>query len=207
MSTFTPSEDEYYHVSDEDYCRDEEYENDGADTATLRVTRCISSPIHSRFNLTVIRQEDRYGHPVYSVYSHGTALRVISSRTSRIVFVDAACTFVVKVDRGLAQAQNEADTWRELTPEHRQYFATPLEVGDGYIVQEFVPMDKSGDHPNAEAAIELAAEMWDRYMGWDEQCAWMQFGIDTRTGMLVIHDYPSGGCAYGHSFTTLAEVA
>jgi hypothetical protein len=147
-----------------------------------------------------------YGEDI-EVYSHGVALAIISRATSRVIFADAARTFVVKVDRSLPQAQCEAATWATLTPEDRQYFATPLEVGEDYIVQEFVPMDKTGHHANADAARTKAADLWARYMRWDEQHPWTQYGIDTRTGMLSIHDYPmddfSGSYSDGHHFTTL----
>lgn len=115
----------------------------------------------------------------------------------RSIWVDAARTIVVKIDGRIGQAQQEAQTWMNLDPIERSYFATPLQVGTNYIVQEFVPLEK---HPHHEDEFESSEEACDVYeqayalfeqydLDWDWQ-GWNQFGIDKRTGLLCIHDYP-----------------
>ena len=142
------------------------------------------------------------------VEAHGKCLALISDTTSRAIYGDGS--IVVKVDRFTPQANGEAATWAELEPEDRQYFAALLEVHDGYVVQEFVPLVKPGDSGwksewDEEALYRQAKRLFHESgysFGWDWQ-GWPQFGVDARTGTLVIHDYTSGRYTTKHRFTTL----
>lgn len=140
------------------------------------------------------------------VTAHGKPLTLLSNSTSRSIWTDGR--IVVKVDRGTPQADEEASVWLALEPEDRQYFAPLLEVGDGYVVQEYVKLQKGDDdnwpdHGDATQYFEQAQALFDKYdMGWDWQ-GWAQFGVDERTGMLCIHDYSCYRKSGEHRFSTL----
>lgn len=125
------------------------------------------------------------GHwDVKDVRLNGSPLRLMPGRSSRSIWTDEIV--VVKVDQGTPQAQREAETWLTLSPEDRQYFAALLAVGANFVVQEFVPLCKGEDGE----AWELADKLFMKYtLAWDWQ-GWNQFGVDLRTGLLCIHDYP-----------------
>ena len=132
--------------------------------------------------------------------SYASALKHLDTGTSRSIWTDGEV--VVKIDRQTPQAQREAETWLNVAEEDRHYFATPLQVGPDYIIQEFVHLDKN--QPGLHEAYILAEELFHRYgLMWDWQ-GWNQFGIDVRTGLLCIHDYcalhPEGT---SHEWTTL----
>lgn len=129
----------------------------------------------------------------YQAYQHGIAMEVISDQTSRIVFADHARTIVVKVDRGFPQAQREAHAWLNMNPFERSYFATMLEVGENYVVQEYVPLDKSESVCSHGTPTYREARSLCRRNSCESDFHWTQYGIDTRTGLLCIHDYMYDG--------------
>lgn len=136
--------------------------------------------MESLLGIQVHRDGSRYG---LRVTQHGLPMiRLEREECSRALFVDADRTIIVKVSDG--QARAEAHTWANLNGLDRLFFATLLEVGPDYVVQEFVPMDKRDDDELERQARELCER---------NKCmvdfGWRQCGRDKRTGMLVIHDY------------------
>lgn len=129
-----------------------------------------------------------------AVVVDGEYLQLLSNDTSRSIWTDYK--IVVKIDRGGSQGLGEAITWRKLSHSDRKYFAPLLQVGDGYVIQRYIPLDKSLEGTSSddgEAAYDLAGDLFDKYnLNWDWQ-GWAQFGINKNTGLLCIHDYSCDG--------------
>lgn len=128
----------------------------------------------------------------FKVERNGKPLKLLSNETSRSVWTDEE--IVVKVDRSIPQANGEANVWLKVEEADKQFFAPMLECGDGYCVQEYIPLARGRDMENVwlydsttefyEAASALFLKydlMWDFHPG--------QYAVDKRTGLLCIHDY------------------
>jgi len=140
--------------------------------------------------IDVLNGQSRYHREVLSVKLDGEPLKLLSDKTSRSVWTNGKV--VVKVDRGVPQAQREAETWMRLEPEDRQWFATLLEVGPDYVVEEFVPLERLPyDSDDFDKIMLQAQDLFEKYEMMHDWQGWEQFGIDKRTGFLCIHDYMS----------------
>jgi hypothetical protein len=126
----------------------------------------------------------------------GIAWKLLPRETARSIWISPDKKLVIKIDCRLPQAQDEAAMYLRVDPWERLFLPLVYQVGDDYIIEEYVPLAKPyGEGWNKipeEARMFAESQALDFYTKYDmmgDWQGWGQFGIDTRTGMLCIHDF------------------